>query len=324
MRIDCHNHLGVDLLFYLHGDFPYAQHLVDMVQNGRALGITHWIAFPFVSYAAFDMAKLQRGEVELASDGIESIPYAFENRRLLTELQRLFPGEGRRVLPFAMVDPKRRTQPQAEELIKLRAEFSFYGIKIQSTILQSEITSLHREGRIFLELAEAWNIPLLIHSSVAKDDVWAQAHDILDVAEAFPRVRFCLAHSCRFDRECLDRVAALPNTWFDNSAHVIHCQGAANNQPFVAPPGRRFETDYRDPTRVIIDLATAYPDKFLWGSDSPFYSYAASLQGKVLKLMSSYAQEVEALMGSGQAIVDLIAHRNTLNYLQVADPSILD
>ena len=25
MLIDCHNHIGADLLFYLHGDFPYAQ-----------------------------------------------------------------------------------------------------------------------------------------------------------------------------------------------------------------------------------------------------------------------------------------------------------
>jgi predicted TIM-barrel fold metal-dependent hydrolase len=295
-----------------------------MVRTGGELGITHWIAFPFVSYAAFDMAKLQRGEIELASDGIESIPYAFENRRLLVELRQLFPSEGRYVIPFVMVDPKRKTQAQAAELVKLRAEFPFYGIKIQSTILQSEITGLHQEGRVFLELAREWNIPLLIHSSVAKEDRWAQAHDILDVAEAFPDVRFSLAHSCRFDRECLDRVAALPNTWFDNSAHVIHCQGAVNNQSFVAPPERRFESDYRDPTQVMIDLATAYPDKFLWGSDSPFYSYAASLQGQVIKLMSSYAEEVEALMGCGETIVDRIAHRNTLNYLQLADPSILD
>ena len=30
MIIDCHNHVGTDLLFYLHGDCPYAQHLVTM------------------------------------------------------------------------------------------------------------------------------------------------------------------------------------------------------------------------------------------------------------------------------------------------------
>lgn len=44
MLIDCHNHIGAGLLFYLHGDFPYAQQLVQMQQEGGALGVTRWIA----------------------------------------------------------------------------------------------------------------------------------------------------------------------------------------------------------------------------------------------------------------------------------------
>ena len=39
MIIDCHNHIGADLMFYLHGDFPYAQHLVAMHDEGTALGV---------------------------------------------------------------------------------------------------------------------------------------------------------------------------------------------------------------------------------------------------------------------------------------------
>ena len=39
MIIDCHNHIGADLLFYLHGDFPYAQQLIAMQQEGGALGV---------------------------------------------------------------------------------------------------------------------------------------------------------------------------------------------------------------------------------------------------------------------------------------------
>ena len=48
MIIDCHNHVGADLMFYLHGDFPYAQHLVTMTSEGRVLGVNKWIVFPFV------------------------------------------------------------------------------------------------------------------------------------------------------------------------------------------------------------------------------------------------------------------------------------
>ena len=322
MLIDCHNHIGTDLLFYLHGDFPYAQQLVDMTHMGGALGITHWVVFPFVSYAAMDVTKFRSGGIGF-DRGLESVPYAFENRRLLEECQRLFPEEGRKTLPFIMADPLRHTDAQAAELLKLKAEFRFHGIKIQSTILQADIKRLAHEGRVFLDLAREWDVPFLIHSSVAPDDLWAQAHDILDLAEANPDIRFCAAHSCRFDKECLDRVNALPNAWFDNSAHCIHCDSVLKNMPNVAPLARRFDSDYSDPARVIADLAAAYPDNFMWGSDSPFYSYAAQLGGKVVKLLSTYEREVAALTASPAAVVRRIAATNTLNYLKLPDESIL-
>lgn len=322
MLIDCHNHIGADLLFYLHGDFPYAQQLTAMQQEGGALGVTHWIVFPFVSYAAMDVTKFRSGGVAFGN-GLESVPYAFENRRLLEECQRLFPEEGRKTLPFVMVDPMRETDAQARELVKLRGEFRFHGIKIQSTIIQSDIRRLRHEGQVFLDLARQWDLPFLIHSSVAESDLWAQARDILDVAEANPDIRFCLAHSCRYDKECLDRVNALPNTWFDCSAHCIHCLGAVRDLPYIAPRVRRFDTDYTDPARVIADLAAAYPDKFMWGSDSPFYSYAAAIDGEVVRLISTYAEEVAALTASPAEVVDRIANVNTRRYLELHDESIL-
>ncbi len=323
MLIDVHNHLGADLLFYLHGDFPYSQQLVQMQQEGGALGITHWVAFPFVSYAAMDVTKFREGGIAFDSGGLESVPYAFENRRLLEECQVLFPEEGKRILPFMIVDPMRHTDAQAKELVKLRSEYRFHGIKIQSTIIQSDIKRLAHEGRVFLDLAREWDIPFLIHSSVAKDDLWAQAHDILDIAEANPDIRFCTAHSCRFDKECLDRVNELPNAWFDNSAHCIHCVGAVDNLPYIAPKERRFDSDYSDPGRVTTDLAAAYPDKFMWGSDSPFYSYAAAISGKVVKLISTYDAEMKALRAAGEEAVKRITSTNTLKFLKLADESIL-
>jgi predicted TIM-barrel fold metal-dependent hydrolase len=323
MLIDCHNHLGADLLFYLHGDFPYSQQLVQMQQEGGALGITHWIAFPFVSYAAMDVTQFRAGGIGFGKGGLETVPYAFENQRLLEECQKLFAEEGKRILPFVMVDPMRCTDAQAAELIKLRSEYRFHGIKIQSTIIQADIKRLAHEGRVFLDLAREWDVPFIIHSSVAKDDLWAQAHDIIDIAEANPDIRFCVAHSCRYDKECLDRIQALRNAWFDNSAHCIHCVGAVDDLAFIAPRERRFDSDYSNPARVIADLAAAYPHKFMWGSDSPFYSYAAEISGKVVKLISTYEKEVTALKAAGEQVVTRIAATNTLNYLKLPDESIL-
>jgi predicted TIM-barrel fold metal-dependent hydrolase len=293
-----------------------------MMQEGGALGITHWVVFPFVSYAAMDITKFRSGDVAFGN-GIETVPYAFENRRLLEECQRLFPEEGRKTLPFVMVDPMRHTDVQAKELVKLRSEYRFHGIKIQSTIIQADIRRLAHEGRVFLDLAREWDVPFLIHSSVAESDLWAQARDILDIAEANPDIRFCAAHSCRYDKECLDRLNALPNAWFDCSAHCIHCVGAVDDLPYIAPRTRRFDTDYTRPDKVIADLAAAYPNKFMWGSDSPFYSYAAEINGQVVRLISTYEKEMAALNWNPAEVVKRITATNTRAYLKLQDESIL-
>lgn len=323
MIIDCHNHVGADLLFYLHGDFPYAQHLVAMHDEGRALGVDRWIVFPFVTHAALDIHAFWKNEIRDEKNKLHDVPYAFENRRLMREIYDLFPEEGKRMLPFAMVDPMRNTKAQAAELRKLRADYRFHGIKLQTTILQADIKHLNDAGRVFLDLAAEWDLPFLIHSSVNESDIWAQARDILDIAEANPHLRFCLAHSCRYDKECLDRVQSLPNTWFDCAAHCIHCEGVVKEMPYVAPKARRFDTDYADPARVIADLAAAYPNKFMWGSDSPFYSYAAEINGEVVRLISTYRREVEALKTSPAEVVECIANRNIRSFLKLQNEDLL-
>ena len=149
---------------------------------------------------------------------------------------------------------------------------------------------------------------MLIHSSVHPKDPWAQAGDILDIVERTPDVRFCLAHSCRFDRLQLDRLARLPNAWFDCSAHIIHCRLACRDAPPVAPPERRFATDYARPERALRDLAEAYPGKLLWGSDSPYYSFAA--KGGTA-LFSSYADEGACLRALPPPLIREVAFENT-------------
>ena len=186
-------------------------------------------SFPFVLNLSFDIPALRRGEIVYG--GLEKVPYAFENRRLLREIHELFPEEGRHCLPFVMLDPMREQAGQIAALRQLRTEYPFYGLKLQTTMIQSFIKSLAGPGRGFIELAAEWDIPFLIHSSIGPDDPWAQASDILDIAEQFPHVRFSLAHSCRYDKPSLDRVNALPNTWFDCSAHCIHCDGAVDDMP---------------------------------------------------------------------------------------------
>jgi predicted TIM-barrel fold metal-dependent hydrolase len=316
--IDCHNHVGIEPLMYLRGYYPYGQQLQTLITEGRPLGISRWIVFPFITNFALDVAAMREGRIVFPG-GPEQVPHAFENRRLMQEIYELFPHEGRRTIPFVVVDPMRATEEQAHELRKLRADFAFHGIKLQTTVLQAPIKHLLGAGRVFLDLAEEWDLPLLIHSSVLPEDTWAQASDILDVAETAPQLRFCLAHSLRYDVEQLNRLAGLPNCWFDCSAHRIHCQLAVEDNPSVAPPARRFASDYKRPEVVLRDLAEAYPHRLMWGSDSPAYSFIASFEGIRYELWSTYEAEVACLTALPTELQQRIAEVNTLEFLQLKE-----
>src|SRR5205085_1527806 len=95
-----------------------------------------------------------------------------------------------------MFDPSRRLDEQVRALVPLIGKIR--GLKAQTTILQSPIRALLDEGRPLMELARNHNLPVLLHSAVFSGDTWAQARDCLDVARAYPDVRFNLAHSLRF------------------------------------------------------------------------------------------------------------------------------
>jgi predicted TIM-barrel fold metal-dependent hydrolase len=319
--IDCHNHLGVDLFFYVNGYHPYAQDLPAMVTEGRHCGVDRWMVFPMVANLTFDVAAMRRTELRVG--GCETVPYGFENERMLREIYELYPDLGRHTLPLVILDPMREPAAQIRKLRGLFAQFPFYGLKIQATMIQSDVTALLREGRGFLDLAAELNLPFLIHSSVAPEDTWSQASAILAVAEAAPHVRFCLAHSCRFDRASLDRVAELPNTWFDCSAHRIHCDGVMRGLGFVAPKARRFVADYRDPAAVLHRLAEAYPSKLMWGSDTPFQSYVAHLDGKLVSLRSTYVEETACVHALPDDLKRAVTHDNALAFLRLKDESLL-
>jgi predicted TIM-barrel fold metal-dependent hydrolase len=251
------------------------------------------------------------------------VPYAFENERMLREIHEQFPDLGRGTLPFVMFDPMREPAAQVARLRELRAQFPFYGLKLQATMIKADAGALLGAGRCILDFAAEFDLPVLMHSSVATNDPWSEAGLLLRIAEAAPHVRFSLAHSCRFDRVHLDRIAELPNTWFDCSAHRIHCQGAVREMGFIARTERRFAADYRDPAAVLHALAEAYPKKLLWGSDTPFHSYVAREADGLLSLRSTYAEEIACLRAMPAAIQTAIAHDNTLAFLRLTDSSAL-
>lgn len=312
--IDVHTHVGVELYRYVRDEYPYCQDLRTLFTHADRTGVTRCVVFPCVSYQAMDLVQLRESKVVL-DERLDTVPYGRENRRLLKEIYEYFPDLASRTIPFLNLDPNRKVNEQIALLRNLREEFPFHGLKIQPFAIQSPIRSLLGEGSPFLAFAREHDLPFIIHSSIDEGDRFSQCADILAVAEANLDLRFCLAHSCRFHRPSLDRVAALPNTWFDCSAHGIHCQLAATDHPVVAKRQERFEADYHDPGRVLNDLARSYPGKMMWGSDSPAHSYASSFGGVSLSLWSSYDLETSYLREVDSDLRAQIARQNARAFL---------
>jgi predicted TIM-barrel fold metal-dependent hydrolase len=312
--IDVHTHVGVELYRYVRDEYPYCQDLRTLFTHADRTGVTRCVVFPCVSYQAMDLLQLRESKVVL-NGHLDDVPYGRENRRLLKEIYEYFPQLALRTIPFVNLDPVRKVNEQIALLRKLREDFPFYGLKIQPFAIQSPIRSLMGDGAPFLDFAREHNLPFIIHSSIDAGDRFSQCADILAVAESNPDLRFCLAHSCRFHRPSLDRVALLPNTWFDCSAHGIHCELAARDHDVVAKRGERFEADYHNPGRVLNDLARSYPGKMMWGSDSPAHSYASSFGGTSLSLWSSYDLEMKYLREIDSEIRADVAWKNARAFL---------
>lgn len=278
---DVHTHVGCDTGFYLRGWWPYAATAQDLIARMDAHGVDRAVCFPFTLPSAFDIPAFVRDGTITLLPG--RFPFDRENELLAVELHRI---GGRRLMQFVMFDPGREVAPQVDRVHGMQGWI--WGLKTQTTILKSPIRALLTSGRDLMLVAEEYNLPALIHTAVHPQDEWAQVADCLAVAEAFPGVRFNLAHSLRFHREYLRRAAQMPNVWVDCSAHLIHCELARNDAPAVAPAQQRVDADYSKPAEVLVAIHDMLGGKYLWGSDNPFMSWVAD------KLASVYSYREEA------------------------------
>lgn len=271
--IDAHTHVGADAAQYRRGDYPYAQSAEDLLVRLGRWGVDAAVCFPFLYTAWFDLDDFVTGRLRPSGSGLCRAPYSAENENLCREVYEAYPACAGRLLPFAFFDPAREPAAQVAALRELADRYVLFGLKTATSYLRSHVTELLGEGRALLDFAAERNWPVMLHTAVLPGDPWAAMSGILAVVRARPDVRFCLAHTCRFDRAALDQAASLPNCFVDFSAFNIHCQLAMQSHPAVAAEASRFPVDYADPPAALATLAQAYPDTMIWGSDSPYYCF---------------------------------------------------
>ncbi len=171
-----------------------------------------------------------------------------------------------------------------------------------------------------VEWASERDLGFLLHISADPDEAYSQVRATFDLTQQFPETRFCLAHCAAFDKWVLEAAGAAPNVWVDTAALKIQVQAALENNPAMAALPDRFESDYTDHRRVLADLAEAWPDTIVWGSDSPAYSYICrrkQAEGHWLDfcLKGTYEDEVVALASLDPALRQQLANTNPLRFI---------
>jgi len=317
--IDCHNHIGVCIKAYGRLEYPYAQTLESLFYKRNSVGVDVNIVFPYAPDLFFNLkALISDGKNIPDRKPVSEVPYAVENTLVMREVFEFNPGFQESFIPFVSVDTGRKTGSQIKFLESLEKKYPVYGIKINPVASQSRITSLLRQGSVFLEYARERNIPFLFHTSPVAEDYFSYAGDVFKVIEKHPGNRFGLAHCLVFHKGFLDIADSMPNVWVDTAALKIQVDLFVQNKLFeqYSP----VEADFSDHRKVLLALMEMYPETIIWGSDSPAYSFISRrMQSKEVfmdfNFSGSYADEKRALDSLPADLKKKASNANTLKWL---------
>ncbi|HOX38457.1 MAG TPA: amidohydrolase family protein [Candidatus Brocadiia bacterium] len=319
--IDGHAHAGVSLREYSRLGFPYCQDVESLACKMKINGVDAAIVFPFSADLYFDLEILKdKGRCVPAGSPLSETPFGTENQMLFREIYDFCPEYSDRFIPFVCADPRRDVPGQIRVLEEIERKHRICGFKILPVSIQVGIKNMLRSGGRLLDFARERNIPFLFHVTIHPDEKWSQATDALEVARRNPDIRFCFAHCCGFDSEILRHSVDAGNVWVDTAALTIQVQLAYENSPLMAGGKRRFQADYSDHTKVMRSLARAFPDRLIWGSDSPAYSYICDRRDSTgntvqFRLKATYEQEKQALDALPTSQRMLVGGRNQLEFL---------
>lgn len=314
--IDAHTHVGISINNYLAtASYPYALSVEDLVVRMDFLGIDKSVVFPFES----SYYPLMDEENRLNSPAMSKFPYEKENENLLREVYDIFSKYSYRLMPSVMFDPSRETEKQVDHLCKLSKKYKIFGLKAVMTYNRAFVSDF-KKGNPVCDFAIEHKLPVTFHCSWLKEDIWANVFDVLNVVEANPELKFCIAHTARFSKEALGRADALPNCFVDVSAFKIHCDLVNLNSPHVPDLENRFASDYSFPAKVLEALAETYPETIIWGTDTPYHYCAQKYidgQGNLIdeRLWANYDDEMKILKTLPEKLQKKIAYTNTMQFI---------
>ena len=308
IRVDVHTHCGFDHFNIIRRRYPTSQSVKDLVFKLEATGIDYAVSFQCAnSTYYFDFRELPRKSHKLIPLPAESFPYEFANRQLFYEVS-LFGDD--RILPFATILPKYDEGKQVESLSEYAKKNCLFGLKLHTLATLTYVKDLL--GSAFMELATNYSLPVMIHSG---PDEYSRPEKIIELAQSYPKVRFCIAHAARFEQSAFDMFSGNrnPNVFFDTSPFLSLCSlTPLDIQRGVG--GIKLDLPYGNPRDALIKLYSFASENLVWGTDEPWTTITDDTQQGILAKFG-YRDEVDLLNSLPKEIKIAIANDNIQKFL---------
>ena len=302
MIIDIHTHIGVSWKRTFHNIYPSSQTVKDLVLKMELYGIDYAVTFPFTS-TLYDDPRYYN---ELVPIKFMDFPFKVENELMLSQIKHL--GKGK-LLPFLIIDPKRKVKKQITQIEKWLKEYNIYGLKVHTKATRTRGDEMI--GSPFMDLAKKHGLPILFHSYL--QDI-THPLPILKLALEYPEINICIAHWGGFIQEFyneLDR--SNPKNLFIDTSPII-----ANSLSIEADAKKRgfkiLDINYPDPKCMILDMMKKYEDRIIFGTDEPFTTYINPLEGEN-SIFSDLGKELETLKGLNKDLFEKITYKNAKRFL---------
>jgi predicted TIM-barrel fold metal-dependent hydrolase len=187
-----------------------------------------------------------------------------------------------------------------DTVIKMINHNEVRGLKYHGNGIGQPIMSLESSGMI--AIAQSHDIPIIIHTDFSEpvegySIEYANPMDVLKLAKRYPKARLSTAHSGLFSRKFLEGLKERSNVWIDCAPITTLC----GDPKFKVKD--RVEADYSCPRKVIEHVYELFPDRLLWGSDTPYHDN------------STYENEVSILNSLDKQIQESISCQNIERFL---------
>ncbi|MBQ9934368.1 MAG: amidohydrolase family protein [Lachnospiraceae bacterium] len=300
--IDTHTHSGgMDLSNFFNGRYPSNQDILDLNEKRIRNGVGFQIVYPMQTSIYYDITTYWKLR-EFLPSGYSEYPFQLENRYLLLQI-RYFSLE--RMLPFVGFSLQDKVIEQESDILRLAKDYSIYGLKYHTKIDQKSADKVDKESD-FVEIAKHLNIPITFHT---EQKGVSSAISVLELASRYPEVRFCAAHFGGFSADFFRELDKYPydNLYFDTCPLLPRCHYLSNNRS-----SELLDLDYENPRSILKYFAEHYPDRVLWGTDSPWTNYGPLDEYHKNLSEFGYCQEVEIIKTSGY---HEMMTQNTIRYL---------